>query len=150
MNLLEELGPHRSGMEKLQAMLAEGRRPGFAETLDVRLTEVGDGHAAFEATPGVHLYNPVGTVHGGFAATMLDFAIGYALLSKLAPGQAFSTLELKVSYHRPMTKDTGVIRAVGSVVSFGRKAAFMEAKLFDTQGKLLASATSSLLVLPAA
>src|SRR5690606_33909648 len=79
MNLLHEIGPHLSGLEQLKAMLAADRRPGIGETLDIRLVEVEDGRAVLEATPGVHLYNPVGTVHGGFAATMLDFACAYAV-----------------------------------------------------------------------
>lgn len=147
MNLLHEIGPHLSGLEQLKAMLEADRRPGIGETLDIRLAEVDDGRVVFEATPDIHLYNPLGTVHGGFAATMLDFACGYAVLSKTVPGQSFSTLELKVAYHRAMTRDTGPVRAEGKVVSFGRRVAFTEARLTDQEGKLYASATSSLIVL---
>lgn len=149
MNLLHEIGPQLSGLEQLRAMLEADRRPGMGESLDIRLTEVDDGRAVFEATPDVHLYNPLGTVHGGFAATILDFACGYAVLSKLAPGQSFSTLELKVAYHRPMTRDTGRVRSEGKIVTFGRRAAFTEARLTDLAGKLYASATSSLIILSA-
>jgi uncharacterized protein (TIGR00369 family) len=99
-----------------------------------------------EATPDKHLYNPIGTVHGGFAATMLDFACGYAVLSKLTPGMGFSTLEVKVAYHRAMTKDTGPVRAEGTIVTMGSRAAFTDARLVDVHGRLYASATSSLLV----
>ncbi|MBT1076940.1 PaaI family thioesterase [Geobacter grbiciae] len=130
-------------------MMEADRRPGIGETLDIRLIEVDDGRVMFEATPDVHLYNPLGTVHGGFAATMLDFACGYAVLSKMVPGQAFTTLELKVAYHKAMTKDTGTVRAEGRIVTFGRRAAFTEARLTDMAGKLYASATSSLLVIAA-
>jgi uncharacterized protein (TIGR00369 family) len=101
----------------------------------------------FEATPDIHLYNPLGTVHGGFAATMLDFACGYAVLSKMVSVQSFSTLEIKIAYHKAMTKDTGPVRAKGKIVIFGRRAAFTEAQLTDLNGKLYASATSSLIVL---
>lgn len=149
MNLLHEIGPHLSGLEQLKAMLDTDRRPGIGETLDIRLIEVDDGRVVFDATPDIRLYNPLGTVHGGFAATMLDFACGYAVLSKMEPGQSFSTLELKVAYHRAMTKDTGPVRAEGKIVSFGRRAAFTEARLTDQEGKLYASATSSLIVLSA-
>lgn len=149
MNLLHEIGPHLSGLDQLKAMLDTDRRPSIGETLDIRLIEVDDGRVVFDATPDIHLYNPLGTVHGGFAATMLDFACGYAVLSKMEPGQSFSTLELKVAYHRAMTKDTGPVRAEGKIVSFGRRAAFTEARLTDQEGKLYASATSSLIVLSA-
>ena len=99
-----------------------------------------------EATPDLHLYNPIGTVHGGFAATMLDFACGYAVLSKLTPGMRFSTLELKVAYHKAITKDTGPIRAEGTIMTMGRRAAFTDARLVDARGRLYASATSSHLI----
>ncbi|WP_323030686.1 PaaI family thioesterase [Brachymonas denitrificans] len=147
MNLLHEIGPHLTGLEQLKAMLEADRRPGIGETLDIRLTEAEDGRVVFEATPDIHLYNPLGTVHGGFAATMLDFACGYAVLSKMVPGQSFSTLEIKVAYHKAMTRDTGLVRAEGKIVTFGRRAAYTEAKLTDLSGKLYASATSSLIVL---
>lgn len=149
MNLLHEIGPHLSGLEQLKAMLAADRRPGIGETLDIRLVKVEDGRAVLEATPGVHLYNPVGTVHGGFAATMLDFACAYVVLSKQQSGQDFSTLELKVAYHKAMTKDTGLVRAEGEIVTFGRRVAFTEARLTGQDGKLYASATSSLIVMAA-
>lgn len=149
MNLLHEIGPHLTGLEQLKAMLETDRRPGIGETLDIRLIEVEDGRVVFEATPDIHLYNPLGTVHGGFAATMLDFACGYAVLSKMVPGQSFSTLEIKVAYHKAMTKETGPVRAEGKIVTFGRRAAYTEARLTDRDGKLYASATSSLIVLSA-
>ncbi len=79
---------------------------------------------------------------------MLDFACGYAVLSKMVPGQSFSTLEIKVAYHRAMTKETGLVRAEGKIITFGRRAAYSEARLTDLEGKLYASATSSLIVLP--
>jgi uncharacterized protein (TIGR00369 family) len=149
MNLLHEIGAHLSGLEQLRVMMESDRRPGIGETLNIRLIEVDDGRVVFEATPDIHVYNPLGTVHGGFAATMLDFACGYAVLSKMLPGQSFSTLEIKVAYHKPMTKDTGPVRAEGKIITFGRRAAFTEATLTDLDGRLYASATSSLIVLPA-
>ena len=149
MNLLHEIGAHLSGLEQLRVMMESDRRPGIGETLNIRLIEVDDGRVVFEATPDIHVYNPLGTVHGGFAATMLDFACGYAVLSKMLPGQSFSTLEIKVAYHKPMTKDTGPVRAEGKIITFGRRAAFTEASLADMDGRLYASATSSLIVLSA-
>ena len=101
MNLLHEIGSHLTGLEQLQVIMTKDLRPGIGETLGIRLIEVEEGRVVLEATPDVHLYNPIGTVHGGFAATMLDFACGYAVLSKLTPGMSFSTLELKMAYHKP-------------------------------------------------
>jgi uncharacterized protein (TIGR00369 family) len=147
MNLLHEIGSHLTGLEQLKVMMTNDLRPGIGKTLDIRLIEVEEGRVVLEATPDLHLYNPIGTVHGGFAATMLDFACGYAVLSKLTPGMSFSTLELKVTYHKAITKDTGPIRAEGTIVTMGRRAAFTDARLVDVLGCLYASVTSSLLVM---
>jgi uncharacterized protein (TIGR00369 family) len=137
-----------SGIEQLRALIASGRRPGIAASLDFQLVEIdAEGFAVFEGVPGQHAYNPIGTVHGGYAATLLDSACGCAVHAKLTPGQSYTTLELKVAYHRAMTKETGKVRAEGRVISFGRRAAFTEARLTDASGRLLASATSTLLVI---
>jgi uncharacterized protein (TIGR00369 family) len=138
-----------TGLEQLQAMIAGGRRPGIAESLDFQLVEVEEGRAVFEGTPDLHAYNPINTVHGGYAATLLDSACGCAVHSKLAAGQTYTTLELKVAYHKAMTTKTGLVRAEGKVVSFGRRAAFAEARLTDANGRLYATATSTLLVIQA-
>jgi uncharacterized protein (TIGR00369 family) len=110
------------------------------------LVDVGQGLAVFEGVPGAHVYNPIGTVHGGYAATLLDSACGCAVHSALSEAQSYTTLELKVAYHRPMTDKTGPVRDEGRVTSIGRRAAFAEATLKDAGGKLYASATSTLLV----
>lgn len=143
---LHEMDPSSSGLEQLQTLLASGSRPPIMETLDLNMTEVAYGHAVFEGIPGSHAYNPIGMIHGGYAATLLDSACGCAVHSKLDVDQAYSTLELKVSYHRSMTTETGVVRAIGTVLSIGKRVAFAEAKLFDLDGKLYASATSTLLI----
>nr|WP_255699331.1 PaaI family thioesterase [Luteimonas sp. Y-2-2-4F] len=128
-------------------MLAAGGRPPIGDSLDFKFVEAGDGWAVFAGTPGVHAYNPIGTVHGGYAATLLDSACGCAVHSKLSADQAYTTLELKVSYLRPITIDTGPLRAEGRVISVGRRAAFAEAVLKDADGRSYASATSTLLVM---
>jgi uncharacterized protein (TIGR00369 family) len=102
--------------------------------------------AVFEGEPGRSVYNPIGSVHGGYAATLLDSACGCAVHSRLSADQGYTTLELKVSYHRPLSDQSGLVRAEGRVLSIGRRAAFAEAKLIDAQGRLCASATSTLLV----
>ena len=146
-SLAEDVGAGLSGLEQLRALMSSGRKPGIAETLRFDLTEVEEGRAVFEGVPGEHAYSPIGTGHGGYAATLLDSAMGIAVHSRLAPGQGYTTLELKVAYHRAMTAATGRVRAEGRVVTFGRRAAFAEATLTDAAGKLLASSTSSLLVM---
>ncbi len=136
-----------SGLEQLRALVAGGERPGIGATLDFHLVEIDDGRAVFEGTPGRHVYNPLGTVHGGYAAALLDSACGCAVHSRLRADQGFTTLELKVAYHKALTAETGVVRAVGTLLSFGRRAAFAEARLTDDAGKLYASATSTLLII---
>ena len=147
MSLVEDVAPGLSGLEQLRALMASARRPGIGESLQFTLTEVSEGRAVFEGVPGAHAYNPIGTVHGGYAATLLDSACGCAVHSSLAAGQGYTTLELKVAYHKAMTSKTGLVRAVGTVVSLGRRAAFAEARLEDASGRLLASASSTLLVI---
>lgn len=147
MNLIDDIAPGLSGLETLQALIAGGGRPPIGDSLDFTFTEVGDGWAVFAGTPGIHAYNPIGTVHGGYAATLLDSACGCAVHSKLSPDQAYTTLELKVSYHRAITTDTGPLQAKGHVISIGRRAAFAEATLKDANGRVYASATSTLLVM---
>jgi uncharacterized protein (TIGR00369 family) len=147
MSLVDDIAPGRTGLEQLRAMMTDGRGPGIGRSLDFKLVEVEDGLAVFEGRPGEHAYNPIGTVHGGYAATLLDSACGCAVHSKLSPTQAYTTLELKVAYHRAMTADTGPVRAEGRVVTIGRRTAFAEARLVDRNGRLYASATSTLLVM---
>ena len=137
------------GLVRVQALLAAGGRPPIGETLDFALVEVEYGRAVFEGVPGRHAYNPMGAVHGGYAATLLDSACGIAVASRLAHNQSFTTLELKVAYHKAMTEKTGKVRAEGVVISMGRRVAFVEARLTDADETLLASATSTLLVMSA-
>jgi uncharacterized protein (TIGR00369 family) len=136
-----------TGLEQLRALIAGGKRPGIGDALDFTLVEVEAGRAVFEGTPGLHAYNPIGMVHGGYAATLLDSACGCAVHASLSPTQGYTTLELKIAYHKAMTKDTGLVRAEGRVITLGRRVAFAEAKLTDASGKLYASATSTLLVM---
>lgn len=147
MNLFAEIGTHLSGLERLRAMMKDRRLTGIEQTLGLRLIEVEEGRVVVEGTPGLHVYNPFGVVHGGYAASILDNACGYAAQSRMAPGQTCTTLELKIAYHKAMTEETGPVRAEGTIVSIGRRAAFAEARLTDIAGKLYASATSSLIVI---
>ncbi len=147
MSLSNEVGAGVDGLSQLRALMASGRKPGIMVALDFDFVEVDTGRAVFAGIPDEHAYNPIGTVHGGYTAALLDSACGCAVHSRLTAAQAYTTLELKVAYHRPITKETGRVRAEGLVLSFGRRVAFAEAKLTDAQGKLYASATSTLLVI---
>src|SRR5436309_15678889 len=131
MSLAEEIGPRLDGLEQLRALIASGRKPGILVSLNFDFVEVESGKAVFAGIPGEHAYNPIGTVHGGYAATLLDSACGCAVHSRLAAGQGYTTLELKVSYVRGLTDRSGLVRAVGRVVSSGHRVAFAEATLHD-------------------
>jgi len=146
MSLADDLAPGKTGLEQLQALMAAGHMAGIGQSLQFTLVEVAPGHAVFEGDPGRHAYNPIGTVHGGYAAALLDSACGCAVHSALKADQGYTTLELKVAYHRAMTDKTGPVRAEGRVITLGRRAAFAEATLKGADGKLYASATSTLLV----
>ena len=135
-----------TGLQTLQHWIDTGRRPPIGETLDFTLVEVAIGRAVFEGTPRPHAYNPIGSIHGGYAATLLDSACGCAVHASLDASQGYTTLELKVAYHRALTVDTGPVRAEGMVVSIGKRVAFADARIVDADGRLYASATSTLLV----
>jgi uncharacterized protein (TIGR00369 family) len=134
------------GLQQLQAMLAGDLKAPMGETLGFRLVEVERGRVVFEGAPGRRLYNPHGSVHGGYAATLLDSACGIAVHSQLGARKGHTTLELKVSYLRGLTEASGTVRATGRVVTAGRRVAFAEAALHDGEGRLCATATSTLLV----
>jgi uncharacterized protein (TIGR00369 family) len=146
MSLVEEVGAGLDGLAQLRALISSGRKPGILRALDFEFAEVEFGKAVFTGTPGEQAYNPLGTVHGGYAATLLDSACGCAVHSRLSASQAYTTLDLSVSYHRPITRDTGSLRAEGRVRSLGKRVGFAEASLTDAEGRLYASATSTLLV----
>lgn len=134
------------GLQQLQAMLTGQLRAPIGDKLDFHLIEIERGRAVFEATPDPSVYNPFGAVHGGYAATVLDSACGIAVHSELGPNRGHTTLELKVSYIKGLNAQSGTIRAVGRAISVGRRVAFAEATLHDGQGRLCATATSTLLV----
>jgi uncharacterized protein (TIGR00369 family) len=138
----------QSGMDALRAVV-EGREPQvpIAQTLDFALAEVSEGRAVFALTPAEYHYNPIGVVHGGVAATLLDSAMGCAVNSMLPKGTAYTTLEIKVNYLRPLTFKTGPVRAEGTVVHLGRRMAVAEGRLIDSDGKLYATATTTCLVM---
>jgi uncharacterized protein (TIGR00369 family) len=137
-----------TGKEVLQAIV-EGRLPAppIASTLAFELVEVGDGLAVFEGDPGPQLLNPLGTVHGGWALTLIDSAAGCAAHSLLPPGVGYATVETKGNFSRPITAGTGRVRAVGRVVGRGRQIVSAEVHVLDAEGRVLAHGTSTILVL---
>jgi uncharacterized protein (TIGR00369 family) len=118
-----------------------------AELLGFTLIELGDGQASFELDPGERHYNPLGTVHGGIAATLLDSAMGVAVHTTLNEGETYTTLELKVNFVRAITEATGRTVATGSVIHRGGRVATAEARLTDADGRLLAHGTSTCLIM---
>ena len=136
------------GLEALRRMVAgEVPYPPIAETIGMRMLEVEPGRVVWEGEPGEHLYNPIGTVHAGFATTLLDSAMGTAFVSVAEAGTRWTTLELKANFTRPITADTGPVRCTGTVVHRGRTVVTTEARLEDAEGRLLAHATSTILVM---
>jgi uncharacterized protein (TIGR00369 family) len=137
-----------SGLQFMQA-LVEGRFPAptIMQALDFRLVRVDAGLAVFEGIPDGRFYNPLGSVHGGYAATLLDSCMGCAAHTTLAVGQGFTTLEIKVNYVRAMSDTTGLVRAEGRVISAGRTVITAEGKLLDDAGKLYAHGTTTCLIL---
>ena len=137
----------RSGLEVMQAIVAgELPQPPMAETLGLHLAEVSDGRAVFVGTPAEYHYNPIGTVHAGFALTLLDSAMGCALVTTLDPGVAWTTLEVKANFTRPLRADTGPVRCTGAVLHAGRIVATTEARLEDGSRRLCAHGTSTILL----
>jgi uncharacterized protein (TIGR00369 family) len=136
-----------SGLEFVQG-LVDGTLPlnTIAQTLGYDVSEVTSGRVVITAKPnGSHL-NPAGTVHGGFSATLLDSCMGLAILSTLEKGLGQTTLEFKISLARPITPETGPIRAEGVVLSRGRRIGTAEGRITDQQGRLLAHGTTTCLI----
>lgn len=139
-----------SGMEVMQAMLA-GRfpYPHIADTMDFSLVEIEHGKAVFQGTPQLKHYNPLGTVHGGWYATLLDSAVGCAVHTMMPVGRAYTTAELSINIVRAASHKTGPLRAIGTVIHCGRQMATAEGRIVGPDGKLYAHATTTCLVFEA-
>ena len=137
-----------TGKEFLQA-LRDGTLPAppIMEPLTMWLIEVGDGQVVFEGEAGPHLLNPQGTVHGGWALTLIDSATTCAALSLLPAGAGVTTVETKGNFSRPITKDTGLVRAEGRVIARGRRIISAEARVLDSADRILAHGTATIMVL---
>ncbi|NEC89824.1 PaaI family thioesterase [Streptomyces sp. SID12501] len=147
--ILAEAAGRMAGLDFLRELQA-GRLPAppVNYAVDFTLTEVEPGRAVFSLTPGEEHYNPIGSVHGGIFATLLDSAAGCAVQSTLPQGMAYTSLDLTVKFLRRITVDTGTVRAIGTLVNKGRQTALAQAQLFDARDRLLAHATSSCLLFP--
>jgi uncharacterized protein (TIGR00369 family) len=121
--------------------------PPITQTLGFALTEVAPGFALFTMTPQFKHYNPIGTVHGGVAMTLLDSCMSCAIQTHFEAGTGYTTLEIKVNLVRPITETTGQIRAEGRSLHVGRRAATAEGRILDAAGTLLAHGTTTCLVL---
>lgn len=142
------IGAAMSGRDYLQAMI-DGKLPPapISGVFNLRAVSVGEGEVVFTCTPDESAYNPIGVVHGGLVCTLLDSAAACAVHSTLPPGVGYTSAELKVNYLRPIHGDTGEITARGWVTKPGRRVAFAEADVRDANGKLLATASTTCLVI---
>ena len=137
-----------SGLEFLRAIMdGELPPPPIASLLGFRPSKIELGHVVFEGTPDASVYNPIGTVHGGLVCTLADTVAACAVHTTLPAGVAYTSIDLNVSYTRPVTKDSGSLRAIGTVVKPGRRVEDLRAGEGDAAGKVVATATSSCLVM---
>lgn len=138
----------RSGIDYLRAMASgEVSNPPISSHVGLKVASVDEGDVVMTAEPDESHYNPIGSIHGGFFATVLDSVCGCAVHSTLPPGVGYTSLELKVSFLRPVTVDTGTVTAHGWVTKSGRHATFVDADLRDSAGRILATASSTCLII---
>ena len=138
-----------SGLEVLQRLI-DGKypAPSIGARMNFGLSEVSEGRAVFRGVPSERHLNPLGTVHGGWAATVMDSALGCAVHTTMQPGEAYTTAEFKVNLIRPILADTGEVRCEGLVVHRGRTTAVSEARLYDAKDRLLAFGTETCSIFP--
>ena len=136
-----------SGLDFVRAIF-EGKLPAppIMKNVEPFDSTAENGHVVFHSVPGFRHYNPIGSVHGGYAAILLDSAMGLAVHTALPAGTGYTTLEFKISFIKGMTEDTGPVRSEGKTLSVGRRAATAEARITDAKGRLLAHATTTCLV----
>lgn len=138
-----------SGLEYIQALIdGSVPPPPIVSLMRMRAVSAEVGRVTFTCDPDESMYNPIGTVHGGLVCTLLDSVLGCATQTTLPRGQGYTSLEIKVNYLRPVMEHTGQLTAVGVVTKPGARAAFAEGTVHDSGGKLLATASSTLLVFP--
>lgn len=136
-----------TGVESLKMMIANKTTPPISELLNFQLIDAQEGKALFSLQPEEYHYNPVGVVHGGLAASVLDSAMACAIHSLLPPETFCTTLELKVNYLRPITLKVGKLRCEAEVLHFGGRTAVAQGKVLDSNNKLYAHSTSTFMIL---
>ncbi len=141
--------PELSGIEFMKK-IADGELPGapIASHFSMDVIEVGPGAITFRCTPDASHYNPIGTVHGGLVCTLLDSALGCAAHTTLPAGMGYTSIEIKVNYLRPVSAGNGALTCRGRVTKPGRRVTFAEGEVVDSEGKVVATATGSLLIFP--
>lgn len=141
---LEKVQQRITGLQQLQAMAAGAMPPPpIASTLDFSMKEISYGKAVFEGRPGSKHLNPIGSIHGGYAATLLDSALGCSIHTMLEPGEKYTTVDLNIKYLRAMKPGMGVVTATSEVVHKGRKIATADAKLIGEDGKIYATGNTT-------
>jgi uncharacterized protein (TIGR00369 family) len=136
-----------SGLDFVRKIFSgELPQPPIMENVDPFDSTIDAGVVVFHSIPGFRHYNPIGSVHGGYAAILLDSAMGLAVHTMLPVGTGYTTLEFKISFIRGMSKDSGTVRTEGRTLNVGRRAATAEARITDAKGRLLAHATTTCLV----
>ena len=138
----------QSGLESLRQRIDDWHGSPMAETLNMRLIAVADGTATFEGIPSPRFYTPQLRMHGGYAATLIDSALGCAVQTRLPAGIGYGTIELKVNYVRKIVAETGRLLCTGTVIHAGRTMFTAEAKIMDENGKLYAHGSGTFLVYP--
>ena len=134
----------KTGLQVMTALLeGELPHPYMADTFDCELVEVGDGLAIFQATPQLKHYNPLGSVHGGWYATLMDFALGCAVQTKLPAGLGYTTSQINLNIVRAANTKTGPLRCIGKAIHVGRQIGTSEARIVGPDGKLYAHATTT-------
>ena len=145
---LAAAGRELSGLEFLQKIVAgELPPPPIASLMNFTIVELSEGAAVFAVEPAEYHYNPIGLVHGGLAATLLDSAMGCAIHSTLPAGAGYTTLEIKVNFVRAMSAETGRVRCEAKIIHVGGRTATAEGRVVDEAGKLYAHGTTTCLIL---
>lgn len=131
--------------------ILNGRHPcaPYSDTMDIKFVKVEDGRVVFLGTPSARYLNPVGTIHGGWAATILDGAMAYCIHSTLKTGEGYTTLEMKINYVRPIFPSTGLVHCESKLIHRGSRTATSEGRLFDEHGKLLAHGSETCMIFSA-
>ena len=136
-----------SGLEYLHKIVSgELPPPPIGVLMNFRISELSEGHAVFTVEPAEYHYNPIGVVHGGVAATLLDSAMGCAVHSTLPAGAGYTTLEIKVNFIRALSAETGVVRCEANIIHVGGRTATAEGKVLDERGRLYAHGTTTCLI----